>query len=66
MELKQKEEITLSLLEAFKYAGDVALSWRKKGLEKKIKEDNTPVSNGDIEVNNILSKKIKTSSLLTW
>ena len=28
------------------------------GLKKEIKTDNTPVSNGDIEVNTILTKKI--------
>jgi len=32
----------------------------KKGLKKEIKSDNTPVTNGDIEVNNILTKKIST------
>ena len=32
---------------------------RKKGLSKEIKEDNTPVSNGDLEVNRIVIKKLK-------
>jgi len=31
---------------------------RKKGLKKKIKSDNTSVTNADIEVNNLISKKI--------
>ena len=30
----------------------------EKGLKKEVKSDNTPVTNGDIEVNNILIKKI--------
>ena len=40
------------------YAGKIALDLRKKGLIKKIKEDKTPVSNGDLEVNEIIIKKI--------
>jgi 3'(2'), 5'-bisphosphate nucleotidase len=58
MKLNKKKEITLKLLETFKLAGQVALNLRKKGLKKEIKKDNTPVTNGDIEVNNILTEKI--------
>ena len=58
MILNQTKEITLSLLDTFKDAGNVALKLREKGLKKEIKSDNTPVTNGDIEVNNILTKKI--------
>ena len=58
MILSQTKEITLSLLDAFKEAGNIALELRAKGLKKEIKPDNTPVTNGDIEVNNILTKKI--------
>mgnify|MGYP001225013849 CR=1 FL=1 len=46
------------LIDTFLYAGKVSLDLREKGLEKKIKEDNTPVSNGDLEVNRILIEKI--------
>ena len=60
MILNQTKEITLSLLDTFKDAGNVALELRKKGLKKEIKSDNTPVTNGDIEVNNILTQKIST------
>ena len=60
MILNQRKEIALSLLDTFKDAGNVALELRKKGLKKEIKSDNTPVTNGDIEVNNILTKKIST------
>ena len=62
MLLNQTKEITLSLINTFKDAGNVALELRQKGLRKEIKPDNTPVTNGDIEVNNILTKKI--SSLM--
>ena len=58
MELLQKKNIVYELLDTFKSAGNVALDLRTKGLKQQIKEDNTPVTNGDIEVNNILTKKI--------
>ena len=58
MNIEEKEKITLSLIDTFKKAGDLALDLRKAGLKKEIKSDNTPVSNGDIEVNKLLSKKI--------
>jgi len=46
------------LIDIFLHAGDVSLDLRKKGLTKEIKSDNTPVSNGDIEVNSIITKKL--------
>ncbi|MBD1164980.1 3'(2'),5'-bisphosphate nucleotidase CysQ [Pelagibacterales bacterium SAG-MED13] len=49
-----------SLIKTFLYSGKVSLDLRKKGLNKKLKSDNTPVSNGDLEVNKILTEKIKT------
>ena len=59
MNIEETKKITLSLMDTFNKAGKVALDLRKAGLKKKIKSDNTPVSNGDIEVNKILTKKIK-------
>ena len=50
--------IVENLIEIFLYAGDLALKLRQKGLIKKIKSDNTPVSNGDLEVNDLIIKKI--------
>ena len=58
MNIEETKKITLSLIDTFKKAGHAALSLRKDGLKKEIKSDNTPVSNGDIEVNKILTKKI--------
>ena len=58
MNIEEKKKITLSLIDTFKKAGDLALDLRKAGLKKEIKSDNTPVSNGDIEVNKLLSNKI--------
>jgi len=52
------KEIIESLIENFLEAGDLALQLREEGLIKKIKSDNTPVSNGDLEVNKLISSKI--------
>ncbi len=52
------KKIVENLLETFVYAGNVAIELREKGLTKEIKDDGTPVSNGDLEVNNIITKKI--------
>jgi 3'(2'), 5'-bisphosphate nucleotidase len=58
MNTEEAKKITHSLIDTFKKASQVALDLRKAGLKKEIKSDNTPVSNGDIEVNKILTKKI--------
>ncbi len=52
------KEIIESLIDTFLNAGKVCLELRKKGLTKKMKGDNTPVTNGDLEVNKIISNKI--------
>ena len=52
------KEIVENLIDTFLYAGEVSLKLRKKGLTKEIKSDNTPVSNGDLEVNKIITEKI--------
>jgi 3'(2'), 5'-bisphosphate nucleotidase len=59
MNIQETKNITLSLIATFKKASKVALDLRKVGLKKQIKSDNTPVSNGDIEVNKILTSKIQ-------
>ena len=58
MNIQEAKKITLSLIDTFNEASQVALDLRKAGLKKEIKSDNTPVTNGDIEVNKILTKKI--------
>ena len=58
MEKNNLKEIVENLIDTFLYAGKVSLELRKKGLTKEIKPDNTPVSNGDLEVNRIVTKKI--------
>ena len=52
------KKIIENLIQTFLDAGKISIDLRKKGLTKEIKSDNTPVSNGDLEVNKILSKKI--------
>ena len=53
------EKLTRDLIDTFLNAGKISINLRKAGLTKKIKSDNTPVSNGDLEVNEIVSEKIK-------
>ena len=57
------KEITEELIEVFLEAGDLSIKLRKKGLLKEIKDDNTPVSNGDLEVNKLITKKISKITL---
>ena len=52
------QKIVEDLIDTFLEAGDLSISLRKKGLKKEIKSDNTPVSNGDLEVNKFITKKI--------
>ena len=47
-----------NLIDTFLYAGKVSIELREKGLIKEIKEDNTPVTNGDLEVNRIITEKL--------
>ena len=53
------KKVVENLIDTFLYAGEISLKLREKGLIKKIKSDDTPVSNGDIEVNKILTEKLK-------
>ena len=46
------------LIDTFLMAGEVSIKLRKEGLNKETKSDNTPVSNGDLEVNKIITKKL--------
>ena len=52
------KKIIEDLIDPFLKAGDLSISLREKGLKKEIKSDNTPVSNGDLEVNKFITKKI--------
>ncbi len=58
MRTEELKKIVHELLDTFNEAGKVALDLRKKGLKEELKEDNTPVTNGDLAVNKILLEKI--------
>ena len=58
MQLNEIKKLIEDQIDTFLSAGKLSLDLRKKGLIKKIKEDNTPVSNGDIEINNIIINKL--------
>ena len=52
------KNIAESLINTFNTAGKEAIDLYDKGLKIKIKEDKSPVSNGDLRVNELISKKI--------
>ena len=52
------KEIVENLIDNFLEAGDLAIQLREKGLIKKINPDNTPVTNGDLEVNKFILNKM--------
>ena len=52
------KKIIEELVDTFLKAGELSISLRDNGLKKEIKSDNTPVSNGDLEVNKFITKKI--------
>ena len=52
------ERITKDLLDTFNYAGEESIKLYSQGLQIKIKNDKSPVSNGDLRVNDLITKKI--------
>ena len=59
MNTKELKNIAESLNGAMEIAGDLSIKIYNQGLKIKIKEDGSPVTNGDIEVNKIITDKIK-------
>ena len=53
------QAISKDLVKTFFEAGKKTIKIRNVGLKIFYKDDNTPVSNGDIEINNMLTKKIQ-------
>ena len=53
------KNIAEGLIETFDYAGKESIELYDRGLKIKTKEDNSPVSNGDLRVNELITKKIK-------
>ena len=58
MDESKIKSVVKDLINTFLMAGEVSINLRNEGLNKEIKSDNTPVSNGDLEVNKIITKKL--------
>ena len=58
MNINELKNLTEGLLETFLDAGQKALELRNKGLKTTFKFDNSPVTNGDLEVDKLLREKI--------
>ncbi len=58
MNKDELKNIAESLIETFNYAGKESIRLYSEGLKIEIKEDKSPVSNGDLKVNDLLQKKI--------
>ena len=59
MKTSELKIISESLINTFNEAGKISIDLYKKGLKIEIKEDKSPVSNGDIKVNELITSKIK-------
>ena len=59
MKINELKSISESLIDTFYVAGKESVDLYAKGLKIEIKEDNSPVSNGDLRVNELITNKIK-------
>ena len=59
MNSSELKNIAENLISTTELAGKKSIELYSKGLKKIIKPDNSPVTNGDLEVNKILTEKIK-------
>ena len=59
MNTSELKFISESLIDTFNNAGKLSIDLYKKGLQINMKEDKSPVSNGDLKVNELISDKIK-------
>ena len=59
MNRDELKKITENLIDTFNVAGQDSIDLYKKGLNIEIKEDKSPVSNGDLRVNDLITNKIK-------
>ena len=58
MNISELKNLTESLLETFLNAGQKTIELRNKGLKIIVKSDNSPVTNGDLEVDKLLRDRI--------
>ena len=59
MNKEKLKKIAENLIDTFNFAGQESIDLYKKGLKIEIKEDKSPVSNGDLKVNDLITSKIK-------
>ena len=59
MKINELKSISENLIDTFNIAGKESIDLYARGLKIEIKEDNSPVSNGDLRVNELISNKIK-------
>ena len=59
MKISELKSISENLIDTFNIAGKESIDLYAKGLKIEIKEDNSPVSNGDLKVNELITDKIK-------
>ena len=64
MKTSDLKSISENLIDTFNNAGKASIDLYEKGLKIDIKEDNSPVTNGDIKVNEIITNKIKRRTIL--
>ena len=57
MNKSELKDIAESLIDTFEFAGEESIKLYKKGLKIKIKKDNSPVSNGDLKVNSLITNR---------
>ena len=58
MNKEELKKIAEGLIETFNFAGKESIRIFKEGLKIQIKEDKSPVSNGDLRVNDLITKNI--------
>ena len=59
MNTSELKIISENLINTFNEAGKISMDLYKKGLKIEIKEDKSPVSNGDLKVNELITTKIR-------
>ena len=59
MKINELKSISENLIDTFNIAGRESIELYARGLKIEIKVDNSPVSNGDLRVNELITNKIK-------
>ena len=59
MKIEDLKNISEQLIDTFNHAGRETIDLYSKGLKITIKEDKSPVSNGDLRVNELITNKLK-------